>query len=52
MPAIGPKTVEAAARAGLAGIAVLAESTIVAEPAELARAADAAKLFVCGVGAP
>ena len=52
MPAIGPKTVEAAARAGLAGIAVVAESTIVAEPAELARAADAAKLFVCGVGAP
>jgi DUF1009 family protein len=52
MPAIGPKTVEAAARAGLAGIAVLAESTIVAEPAELARAADAAKLFVCGVSAP
>jgi DUF1009 family protein len=52
MPAIGPKTVEAAARAGLAGIAVVAESTIVAEPAELARAADAARLFVCGVGAP
>ena len=52
MPAIGPKTVEAAARAGLAGIAVLAESTIVAEPPELARAADAAKLFVCGVSAP
>ena len=52
MPAIGPKTVEAAARAGLAGIAVVAESTIVAEPPELARAADAAKLFVCGVGAP
>ena len=52
MPAIGPKTVEAAARAGLAGIAVVAESTIVAEPAELASAADAAKLFVCGVGAP
>jgi len=52
MPAIGPKTVEAAARAGLAGIAVVAESTIVAEPPELARAADAAKLFVCGVSAP
>jgi len=52
MPAIGPKTVEAAARAGLAGIAVVAESTIVAEPAELARAADAARLFVCGVDAP
>ena len=32
MPAIGPKTVEAAARAGLAGIAVVAGSTIIAEP--------------------
>lgn len=50
MPAIGPKTVEAAARAGLAGIAVVAGSTIIAEPAEVARAADAAGLFVHGIG--
>jgi DUF1009 family protein len=49
MPAIGPKTVEAAARAGLAGIAVVAGSTIIAEPQQVARAADAAKLFVCGI---
>jgi DUF1009 family protein len=52
MPAIGPKTVEAAARAGLAGIAVVAGSTIVAEPNEVARAADAAGLFVYGTGEP
>ena len=52
MPAIGPKTVEAAARAGLAGIAVVAGSTIIAEPAEVARAADAAGLFVQGIGEP
>ncbi len=52
MPAIGPKTVEAAARAGLAGIAVVAESTIIAEPQHVARAADAAKLFVCGIDEP
>lgn len=52
MPAIGPKTVEAAARAGLAGIAVVAGSTIIAEPQQVARAADAAKLFVYGVDAP
>jgi len=52
MPAIGPKTVEAAARAGLAGIAVVAGSTIIAEPQQVARAADAAKLFVCGIDAP
>jgi len=49
MPAIGPGTVEAAARAGLAGIAVVAGSTIIAEPQQVARAADAAKLFVCGI---
>jgi DUF1009 family protein len=49
MPTIGPRTVEAAARAGLAGIAVIAGSTIIAEPAEVARVADAAGLFVCGI---
>jgi len=52
MPAIGPRTVEAAARAGLAGIAVLAGSTIIAEPQQVARAADAAKLFVYGIDEP
>lgn len=52
MPAIGPRTVEAAARAGLAGIAVVAGSTIIAEPQQVARAADAAKLFVYGIDEP
>src|ERR1044072_356823 len=52
MPAIGPKTVEAAARAGLAGIAVVAGSTIIAEAQQVARAADAAELFVCGIDEP
>ena len=49
LPAIGPRTVEEAARAGLAGIAVVAGSTIVAEPAAVATAADAAKIFVVGI---
>ena len=49
LPAIGPRTVEEAARAGLAGIAVVAGSTIVAEPAALALAADKAKIFVIGI---
>ena len=49
MPAIGPTTVEAVARAGLAGIAVVAGSTIIAEPLDVARAADAAGVFVYGV---
>lgn len=52
MPAIGPKTVEVAAHAGLAGIAVVAGSTIVAEPNDVARAADAAGLFVHGIHEP
>jgi DUF1009 family protein len=49
LPAIGPATVAGAARAGLAGIAVTAEATIVAEPAEVGAAADRAGIFVTGV---
>jgi len=51
LPSIGPRTVEAAARAGLAGIAVTAGSTIVAEPEALIAAANRAKLFVFGAAA-
>ena len=51
MPSIGPFTVENVARAGLAGIAVVAGSTIVAEPEQLVAAADRAKLFVMGTPA-
>jgi DUF1009 family protein len=51
MPSIGPRTVEGVARAGLAGIAVVAGSTIVAEPAQLIAAADRANIFVIGTPA-
>ena len=51
LPSIGPRTVEGVARAGLAGIAVVAGSTIVAEPEQLVTAADRAKIFVVGVPA-
>lgn len=51
LPSIGPLTVENAARAGLAGVAVVAGSTIVAEPEKLVAAADRAKLFVLGTPA-
>ena len=51
LPSIGPLTVEAVARAGLAGIAVVAGSAIVAEPDRMATAADRAKIFVIGVSA-
>jgi DUF1009 family protein len=49
LPAIGPRTIEAAAAAGLGGIAVTAGSTLVAEPQVVATAASAANLFLVGV---
>src|SRR5262249_41853721 len=51
LPTIGPQTIDGAAAAGLAGIAVVAGSTIIAEPGLIAAAADRAKLFVTGVEA-
>jgi DUF1009 family protein len=51
LPSIGPQTVHGAARAGLAGIAVVAGATIIAEPLELATAADRANIFVIGMPA-
>jgi DUF1009 family protein len=49
LPAIGKRTVENVAHAGLAGVAVTAGSTIIAEPADTIAAADRAKVFVVGV---
>lgn len=49
LPSIGPKTLEGAARAGLAGIAVVAGSSIVAEPERLAAVSEQHGLFVVGV---
>jgi UDP-2,3-diacylglucosamine hydrolase len=49
LPAIGAQTVENVARAGLAGLAVAAGSTIIAEIAAVTAAADRAKIFVVGV---
>jgi UDP-2,3-diacylglucosamine hydrolase len=49
LPSIGPRTVEGASRAGLAGIAVVAGSTIVAELQQLVAAGDRANVFVLGV---
>lgn len=51
LPTIGPRTVEEAARAGLAGIAVVAGGALIAEPAAVAAAADKAKIFVFGIEA-
>jgi hypothetical protein len=49
LPAIGPQTVENVARAGLAGVAVTAGSTIIAEPERVVAAADREKIFFVGV---
>jgi UDP-2,3-diacylglucosamine hydrolase len=49
LPSIGPRTIEGVARAGLAGVAVAAGSTIIAEAAEVIAAADREKIFVAGV---
>jgi DUF1009 family protein len=49
LPAIGVRTVEDVARAGLAGLAVAAGGAIIAEPAAVTAAADRAKVFLVGV---
>jgi DUF1009 family protein len=51
LPTIGPRTVEGAAAAKLAGIAIVAGNTIVVEPQSVVEAADAAGLFVTGLPA-
>ena len=51
LPTIGPRTVERAVEAGLAGIAIVAGHTIVVEPQAMIEAADAAGLFVTGLPA-
>ena len=48
LPSIGPDTVLHAAQAGLAGIAIVAGGTVLAEPQRLVEAADANGLFVLG----
>ncbi len=50
LPTIGPRTIEGVAGAGLAGIAVTAGSSLVAEPEQLIATADRASVFV--IGAP
>jgi DUF1009 family protein len=49
LPSIGPRTVENVARAGLAGLAVTAGSTMIAEPDAVTAAADREGIFLVGV---
>jgi hypothetical protein len=49
LPAIGPRTIEGAARAGLVGIAAVAGDAIMSEAESVRQAADRLRLFVVGV---
>jgi len=51
LPTIGPRTIEGVASAKLAGIAVVAGNTLVADPQAMIEKADAAGLFIAGVPA-
>ena len=51
LPTVGPRTVEGVVKAGLAGLAIVAGNTIVAEPQTMIGAADAAGVFVTGLPA-
>jgi DUF1009 family protein len=49
LPSIGPRTIENVARAGLAGLAVAAGSTMIAEAEQAIAAADREGVFLVGV---
>ena len=49
LPSIGPQTVTGVVRAGLAGIAVVADKTVIADAESVVREADRAGIFVVGV---
>src|SRR5881227_791043 len=51
LPTVGSKTIEGAARAGLAGIAIIAGNTIAADSQAMIEAADKAGLFIQGLPA-
>ena len=51
LPTVGAKTIAGVAKAGLAGIAVIAGSTIAAESQAMIEAADRAGLFIQGLSA-
>jgi DUF1009 family protein len=49
LPALGPKTIQGIVAAGLAGIAVVAGHSVVAEPQAMIEAADRAGIFIVGL---
>ena len=51
LPTVGPRTIEGAAKAGLAGLAIVAGHTIAADSQGMIEAADRAGLFILGLPA-
>jgi DUF1009 family protein len=51
LPTVGPRTIEGTAKAGLAGIAIIAGQTIAADSQGMIEAADRAGLFIQGLPA-
>lgn len=51
LPALGPRTIEGVANAGLAGIAIVAGHSVVAEPQIMIDSADKAGVFIVGLPA-
>jgi DUF1009 family protein len=49
LPSVGPRTIDGVIEAGLAGLAVTAGGTIVAEPQIVVQKADRARIFVVGL---
>lgn len=49
LPALGPQTIQGIVEAGLAGLAVAAGHSVVAEPQAMIEAADSAGIFVVGL---
>jgi DUF1009 family protein len=51
LPTVGPRTIEGVAKAGLAGIAIIAGYTIAAESQTMIEVADRTGLFIQGLPA-
>jgi DUF1009 family protein len=51
LPTVGPATIDGIARAGLAGMAIIAGNTIAADSQAMIEAADKAGLFIQGLPA-
>jgi DUF1009 family protein len=50
LPSIGPRTIEGVAEAGLAGLAVAAGASIMADPGRVVALAEQKSLFLVGIG--